>query len=48
MPGKSALAALFASAAVQSKALVVWLSLPGPSLAALASVWGWNTHFELF
>ena len=48
MPVKSALAGLFVSAAVQSKALVVWLLLTAPFLAALAPVCGWNTHFELF
>ena len=48
MPVKSALAALFASVAVQSVALVVWLSLPAPFFAALAPVAEWNIHFELF
>ena len=48
MPVKSAHAALFASVAAQSEALVVWLSLPAPFFAALAPVGDWNTHFELF
>ena len=48
MPVKSALAALFASVAVQSVALVVWPLLPAPFFAALAPVGEWNTHFELF
>lgn len=48
MPVKFALAALVASVAAQSEALVVWLSLPAPFLAALAPVCGRNTHFELF
>ena len=48
MPVKSALAGLFVSEAVQSIALVVWLSLTAPFLAAPAPVCGWNTHFALF
>ena len=48
MPVKFALAALVASVAAQSEALVVWLSLPAPFFAALAPVGKWNTHFELF
>ena len=48
MPMKFALAALVASVAAQSEALVVWLSLPAPFFAALAPVGEWNTHFELF
>ena len=48
MPVKFALAALVASVAAQSEALVVWLSLPAPFFAALAPVGEWNTHFELF
>ena len=47
MPVKFALAALFASVAVQSVALVVWPLLPAPFFAALAPVGEWNTHFEL-
>ena len=35
MPVKFALAALVASVAAQSEALVVWLSLPAPFFAAL-------------
>ena len=48
MPVKFALAALFASVAVQSVALVVWPLLPAPIFAALTPVGEWNTHFELF
>lgn len=46
MPVKFALAALVASVAAQSEALVVWLSLPAPFFAALAPVGEWNAHFE--
>ena len=48
MAVKFALAALVASVAAQSEALVVWLSLPAPFFAALAPVGEWNTHFEVF
>ena len=48
MPVKSALAALVASVAAQSEALVVWLLLLAPFFAALPLVGEWNTHFELF
>ena len=48
MPVKFALAALVASVASHSEALVVWLSLPVPFFAALAPVGEWKAHLHAF